>query len=305
MLLNQPVHAFAASPVTFKDARGQSVTVDNPKRIVSVGGAVTEILYAIGADDRIVGVDTTSVYPAKALTEKPSVGYMRQLSSEGVLGLNPQLILGVALAGPREVIDSLEAAKVPIMLLPEANDEKAILAKIATIAEVTGLELRGQCLANAVASDFESLRQLRTRITTAPRVLFVMSLLEGRAMVAGRQTAADEIIKLAGGVNAIESFDGYKTVNNEAIVTARPDVILAMDRGKGSVTADSVFTDPAFALTPAAAKKRFISMEGHYLLGFGPRTGIAARDLAVQFVPELKAGAEALPAASTSVDCRQ
>ena len=69
--------------------------------------------------------------------------------------------------------------------------------------------------------------------------MFVMSLLNGRAMVAGHKTAANEIIKLSGGVNAIDSYDGYKMINDEAIVAAKPDVVLSIERSKDSLEADS------------------------------------------------------------------
>src|SRR5262245_16400055 len=80
-----------------------------PARIVSIGGAVTEILYALGAEQRVVAVDTTSLYPERALKEKPNVGYMRALSAEGVLGLNPSLILASEGSGPKETIAVLKA----------------------------------------------------------------------------------------------------------------------------------------------------------------------------------------------------
>ncbi len=92
--------AVSATGIMVQDARGREVNVDNPQRIVSIGGAVTEILYALGAEDRIVAVDTTSLYPPKAMADKPNVGYMRQLLAEGVLGLNPQLVLAIAGSGP-------------------------------------------------------------------------------------------------------------------------------------------------------------------------------------------------------------
>lgn len=98
------------------DARDRDVVIDDPSRIVSIGGAITEILYALGFEDRIAGVDATSLYPPAALREKPDVGYMRQLSPEGVLGLHPSLVLAVQGSGPKETMDVLEAAKVPLVL---------------------------------------------------------------------------------------------------------------------------------------------------------------------------------------------
>ena len=99
--------AAIAAGITVHDARNRDVTIADPARIVSIGGAITEILYALGFEDRLAGVDTTSLYPRRALRDKPNVGYMRQLSAEGVLGLNPSLVLAVQGSGPKETMEML------------------------------------------------------------------------------------------------------------------------------------------------------------------------------------------------------
>ena len=124
-------------------------------------------------------------------------------------------------------------------------------------------------------------------------------------MAAGRNTAANEIIQLAGAVNAIDGYEGYKNVNDEAIIAAKPDVVLSIARSKDSVEAEAVYAHPAFALTPAAGNKAFISMEGLYLLGFGPRTAAAARDLSVKLYPALAPQAEKFAAGALTADCRK
>jgi iron complex transport system substrate-binding protein len=278
---------------TLRDAAGRAVTITDPNRIVSIGGAITEILYALGLGDRIVAVDTTSVYPPRALAEKPNVGYMRQLSPEGVLSLTPSVILASEGAGPKTTITVLESAAVPFVLVPEHFTGDGILEKIRLVTAATSAETRGRCLAEAVAADLEALAKLRARIAKPKRVLFMLSFVNGRPMVAGRSTAADGIIKLAGGVNAIDAYEGYKPVNDEAVITAKPDAVLAMERKGHTIDAATLFASPAFALTPAASNRAFISMDGLYLLGFGPRTARAARDLAVRLYPEL--GEAALP----------
>jgi iron complex transport system substrate-binding protein len=297
--------AATAEDITVHDARGRDVVIDDPSRIVSIGGAVTEILYALGFEDRIAGVDSTSLYPSTALRDKPDVGYMRQLSPEGVLGLHPSLVLAVQGSGPKETIDVLEAAKVPLVLVPETFSEAGLIEKIRLVGHAMGADPRAACLAAAVEADLTQLNALRAKVTKPVRVMFVMSLLNGRAMAAGRKTAADEIIQLAGAVNAIEGYDGYKPINDEAIVAAKPDVVLSIERGKDSLTSDAIFTHPAFALTPVAANKAFISMEGLYLLGFGPRTAAAARDLSVKLYPALATQAETFKPVAAAANCRQ
>ncbi len=296
--------ATLAAGITVHDARDRDVIITDPARIVSIGGAITEILYALGFEDRLAGVDATSLYPAAALRDKPNVGYMRQLSPEGVLGLNPSLVLAVQGSGPKETIDVLEAAKVPLVLVPETFSEQGLLDKIKLVGHAMGADKRAECLTAAVTNDLAQLRELRARVTKPVRVMFVMSLLNGRAMAAGQKTAANEIIALAGGVNAIDSYDGYKIINDEAIIAARPDVVLSIQRGKDSVEAEAVYVHPGFALTPVAANKAFVSMEGLYLLGFGPRTAAAARDLSIKLYPALAPQAEKFAPAALTANCR-
>ena len=297
--------AALAAGVTVHDARDRDVKIENPARIVSIGGAITEILYALGFEDRLAGVDATSLFPKAALRDKPNVGYMRQLSPEGVLGLNPSLVLAMQGSGPKETMDVLDAAKVPLVLVPETFSEQGLLDKIKLVGHAMDADARAACLTAAVSGDLKQLRDLRAKVTKPVRVMFVMSLLNGRAMVAGRKTAADEIINLSGGINAIDSYDGYKMINDEAIVAAKPDVVLTIERAKDSLEAQAVYAHPAFAMTPVVANKAFISMEGLYLLGFGPRTAAAARDLSVKLYPALAPQAEAFAPAALTANCRQ
>ncbi|MBS0249174.1 MAG: ABC transporter substrate-binding protein [Proteobacteria bacterium] len=259
-------------------------------RIVSIGGAVTEILYALGHDKEIVGVDTTSLYPPRAMKEKANVGYMRQLSAEGVLGLRPSVVIAIAGSGPKETMNVLEAAKVPLVIVPDSFSEQGIIEKISVIAQVTGATERAKCLTDRVHDDLAALDKIRAGIGgKKKRVLFVLTFVNGRAMAAGTHTAADGIMKLAGAVNVIDGFEGYKQLTDEAVIAAKPDVILSIQRGgPGVLDAATVFAQPAFAATPAAAKRSFVTMEGLYLLGFGPRTASAARDLATTLYPDLK-----------------
>jgi iron complex transport system substrate-binding protein len=282
---------------------GPSVPGYDSSRIISIGGSITEILYALGLQQQIIAVDTTSLYPPNVLKDKPNVGYMRQLSAEGVLGLSPTLILAIEGSGPHETIDVLERAKVPFVIIPDRFSADGVFDKIRIISADVGVPGRGECLANTVRQDMATLDAQRGRITQQVKVAFILSLANGRPVIAGRQTAADGIIRLAGGANAFDDFEGYKPVNDEAISAARPDAVLVMDRGEHALSADMVFSEPGLALTPAAEHRVLISMDGLYLLGFGPRTVRAARDLASRLYPKMVG--EGLPSerSSSSVAC--
>jgi heme transport system substrate-binding protein len=281
--------AVRADATVIRDASGRAVEIRDSGRIISIGGAITEILYALGLQKRIVAIDSTSFFPPQALQEKPNVGYMRQLSSEGVLGLAPSLILASEGAGPKETLAVLQAASVPFVLVPDQFTGNGILDKVRIVATATDTQAGGRCLAQAIRADLDALAKLRQHIEKPLRVLFLLSFMNGRPMVAGRTTAADGVIRMAGAVNAVTEFEGYKLVSDEAVIAALPDVILAMQRDSHPLDAKTIFAHPAFMTTPAAARQSFVSMGGLYLLGFGPRTALAARDLATTLYPALSA----------------
>src|SRR5262249_47415950 len=184
-----------AADVTVVDAAGRTVMIAESSRIVSVGGAITEILYALGLEQRVIGVDSTSLFPERALADKPSVGYMRQLSAEGVLGLSPTLVLAAQDAGPKETIAVLEGARVPFVLVPDRYSGGGVLDKIRIVSTATNMRERGECLAKAVEADLTALDSLQAHQSRPRRVLFILSLANDRIVVAGRNTAADGILK--------------------------------------------------------------------------------------------------------------
>ncbi|HEV7435684.1 MAG TPA: ABC transporter substrate-binding protein [Pseudorhizobium sp.] len=255
------------------------------QRIVSVGGTVTEILYALGAQDRIVAVDSTSSYPAEA-TSKPDVGYMRQLSAEGILAQEPDLILAEDGAGPPPVLDILRSSKVPMVRVPTPASADGIQQKIRAVGAAVGLAEQAEALAAKTGEDLAAITKEVAGIGKPKRrVLFVLSLSNGRVMASGSGTEAAAIIEMAGGVNAVSDVSGYKPLTDEAVIAARPDVVLSMMRGDHKLTAEDVFSLPALQATPAAADKALITMDGLFLLGFGPRTPDAVRTLASQLYP--------------------
>ena len=224
--------AARADPITVRDAAGQSVTIRDTSRIVSIGGAITEILYALGLEQRVVAIDSTSFYPPQALREKPNVGYMRALSPEGVLGLNPSLILATEDAGPKEAIAVLRAAGIPFVLgagqvqrqghRREDRDRRHRRRR----RRARRLSREGSRRPISRRS-----RRLRSRVDQPLKATFLLSFVNNRAMVAGRDTAADGIIKLAGATNAIAELRRLQADQRRGHRSRRrPDFVLAMRR---------------------------------------------------------------------------
>ena len=256
------------------------------QRIVSIGGTVTEIIHALGEGERVIAVDSTSTYP-KSAADKPDVGYIRQLSAEGVLSQKPDLIIAEAGAGPADAIAILKASGVALVSIPTPPEAEAIAAKVRAVGAAIGTPNAAEKLATDVDAGLSALKQKIAAISEPKkRVLFALSLSNGRIMAAGTNTSADAIIRLAGGVNAAGDATGYKPLSDEAVIAAAPDVVLVMDNPQLHLTAEEAFALPALQTSPAAKTGAFIAMDGLYLLGLGPRTPAAALDLAARLYPD-------------------
>ena len=262
-------------------------TEDRAARIVSLGGAVTEILYDLGAGERIAAIDTTSVHPPSALATKPNVGYLRQLSAEGILSTRPSLVLAIEGAGPPDVLKLVGEAGVPVVPVPDDPTEAGVSARILAVAHAIGADAAGRAMAADADRRFAALAAARGRIGPKVRTLFILSLQNGRALVGGRNTTADGMLALAGAENAASSIEGYRPMTDEAIVAARPDAVVMMRFGPGGAPPADLFAGPALSQTPAGRDGRLVTMDGLYLLGFGPRTPEAARDLMQALYPGL------------------
>jgi len=158
-------------------------------KIVVIGGALTEIVYALGAQDQLVGCDATSTYPqaARALAD---VGYMRALSAEGVLSLAPEGILLVEGSGPPETLDVLKKASVPVVMIADSHNRASVIDKIRDVGHALHREQQARALAATVAQQFAQIDRLTAHIARKKRVLFVLSLQNGRIVAAGKDTAA-------------------------------------------------------------------------------------------------------------------
>ncbi len=248
-------------------------------RIVAVGGSVTEVVFALGQQDRLIARDSTSIYPEEA-NALPDVGYIRALSPEGMMSVDPDLVLMLDGSGPPEAVDVLRKSGIAIADIPEDFSAEGIVEKVRAIGKALGVPEKAEELALEVEADLEDARSKAASTADGVRVLFILSTRGGSILASGSETAADGIIALAGAENAVSEFAGYKQLSEEAIISAAPDVILMMDRGGDhGATADELFSHPAIAQTPAGKNRQLIKMPGEYLLGFGPRSASAVRDL--------------------------
>lgn len=255
-----------------------------PGRVVTVGGAVTEIAFALGAGPRIIAVDSTSRFPAAARA-LPQIGYMRALAPEGLISLRPDLLLLSEEAGPPQALAVLRAAGAPMTVVPDEPGGPGLIARIRAVAAALGLD--GTALAEAVAADWAALDAPLAGLRPV-HALFVLSAARGAPLVSGAGTAAEAMLRAAGAANAVRGFQGYRPLSAEAAAMLAPETIVMMEHALAEAGGpEAVARIPALAVTPAGAARRIVAMDGPYMLNFGPRAAHARRDLAQRLHPRL------------------
>ena len=278
-------------PARVVDKDGRTVVVRDLSRIVSLNGDITETIFTLGLGDRLVGVDTSALYPPKRVATIPKIGYQRTLSAEGILSLRPTLVIGTAEAGPAPVLDQLRSAGVPVVIL-RANDTLLAGAwKLREVGKAVGLPQRGDRLGRQVARQIAIAKREAASPTTRPRVAFLYVRGPRTQLIGGTKTRADSMIVAAGAVNAgaEAGIVDYQPITAEALVAARPDVLLVLDDGLASVGGvEGLLRIPGVGLTPAGRNRRVLSYDDLLLLGLGPRTGAILRRLIRDLHPEVR-----------------
>lgn len=250
-------------------------------RIVSIGGALTEIVYALGAEQSLVGVDTTSLYP-QAASKLPSVGYARSLSSEGILALAPNHVLATEDAGPHSVLKQIEAAGIRLTVLPARHQFEGVLERIQRIGQIVGRQSTAEKLILTLKQQWQA--SLQTVASSSkksnPAVLFVLSHTPNQVMVGGQGSSAEAMLEYAGAHNAVNGFRGFKALTPEAVIAAQPEIVLLTSQGLEAIGGiDGAMRLPGIAQTPAGRKRKIIALEAMYMLGFGPRLPAAVSEL--------------------------
>lgn len=247
-------------------------------KIVSVNGTVSEILAGIGMESNIIGTDITSNYPA-SLKTKPKVGHNRNLSAEGILALQPDMVTGLSSELKPELVSQLKSAGIKLVLFTQTYSADGTRKLIKEVAAAFGRPQKADPLIKQLNSDLAAAAKVKK--VGKPKVLFIYARGTGTMMVAGEGTQMQQIIEMAGGINAVTGFKDFKPLTPEALVAANPDVILLFSSGMDSLGgAGGLMNVQGVAQTNAGKNKRFVTMDGELVSSFGPRLGLAVGELA-------------------------
>lgn len=271
-----------ADAIEVTDAEGKTVVITSSDRIVSLNGSTTEILFALGVGDNVVGCDASSTYPKGVKDKLPSIGYQYGLNVEGILSLNPTLIIGRDDVRPPQVVQQLRMAGVTVLLLKEPRAFETAKQRLLTIGKVVGHEKKAEELAKALDTDIEKLEAKLASRKETPKQKALFLYLRGTqtTLVLGTDTAPGAMFDIVGAENAAGNIKGNKPMTAESVIAAQPDVYVLFTTSLESVGGvDGLLKLPGLAHTPAGQNKRIVTLDGQYLSGFGPRSGRAALDL--------------------------
>lgn len=255
------------------------------KRLVCVGGSLTEILYALNLQEHLIAIDTTSTYPM-ATKRLPNVGYARSLSLEGVLSMRPQLLLVTEDAGPPQVLRQISHAGVQVRVLKADHRYEGLIDRIRAIGFLLGAEARAEKLIKEIHHEWQRYQQdfdhtlidknetlaKNERTNKKLKAMFIMAHSPQQVMVAGRGTSAHAIMNYLHLENAFKTLQGYKPLTPESVIAGQADIILLTDQGlQAQGGMQGVLRLPGLLQTPAARHRQIYAREANHLLGFGPR----------------------------------
>lgn len=246
-------------------------------KIVSLDGTISEILCELGLESQIVGVDVTSTFP-ETLKKLPKVGHNRNISAEGVLSLNPTLVLGLETGMMKpELVEQLKSAGKKVVIFKREYTVESTKNLIKEVAKFFNLESKAEAIIKKIDADLAKVK----KVSPAKKVLFIYARGTGSMMVGGTGTSVEKVLLLAGCENAVKGFTDFKPLTAEALVIANPDVILLFSSGLESVGGiEGLLKVQGIAQTKAGKNRKVIEMDGQLLTGFGPRIGQAVAELA-------------------------
>ncbi len=247
-----------------------------PERIVSIGGAATEIVWALGAGDRVVAVDLSSTWPEE-VRNLPQVGYVRSVSPEGVLSMRPDLIVATGALGPPAARKMMERFAVETVWLPDPDSVEDLRLSIEKVAAGLDRAGKGEALWASIENQLQQVEANRPQEGERPEVLFLLEPPSGGSagMAGGEDSRAEALIRLAGGRNAASGFFGFRPVSFEGILEMNPQIILvALSSGHGGTEAEIEGLRNHSSLQAVAAVRNN-AVYGVPLddLAFGPRLG--------------------------------
>ena len=252
------------------------------KRIITAGGTITEIVSELGLGDLIVATDITSTYPAK-MKELPSIGYRNQIKSEGILSMNPDVILAETDYLSADVVAQLIATGIEVKFFEKPTSIEGTFKLISDLADYLDEAEKGKVLQEEVKNELFELEQFleKQKMIEKPTMLFIMARGEDMIFVGGDDTFASSIIQLSGSQSPVLGFKDFIPLTPEALAKFNPDYILLFDSGLATLGGkDGLTKIRGIEQTKAFQNGKILAYDGLLLSGFGPRVAEVALEIA-------------------------
>ena len=250
-------------------------------RIVSIGSSITEIIYFLNSQDQIIAIDITSNFPEDA-KKFPSVGYIRNLSAEGLLSTNPSIIISEDDIGPKNIIKQIQDTKTELRIIPEEQTLNGIIQKIQCVGNIVGqqkeTEKKISSEINPVINKIKEIK--REKDLSNIKIMMILSTEGNSTVVAGSNTSGDSFIKMLGATNIFASINGWKAVTAETILLKNPDYIIIPEKDLHKQSnVNTISENVILKETNAGKNNGYIIKDGMAILGYGPRTIFTLMDV--------------------------
>jgi iron complex transport system substrate-binding protein len=271
--------------VTLATGLARAADQDPGNRVVCVSKQLNEFIFALGAEKSLVGRDLTSIYPP-AIQAIPSVGYHRALSADGIVSLKPSVFLTDGNVGPDQVLDRLRDVGIPIMVMKPDDTVAGAQDLMLRLGAYFHKESQAADLVARWKKDMDTLPQVEAN-ARRPRVLMIHFGQSSNAYLAlGQGGAAEQVLRWAGGQNAIDKVGGMTRLTPEVIAQTGAETIIATDVGYDRYGSAEKFAElPGISLTPAGQAGRIYRIDETDLMYYGPRTADAVRRIAAMLRP--------------------
>lgn len=262
----------AAEEIVLHDGLGREISLEVPvERIVSLAPSNTEILYAIGAGDKVVGRDEFSDYPPE-VSSLPSVGgSFTAYNYEAIVDLQPDLVLAAEI-NTAEQVQALEDLGLQVYWLANPTSLEEMYANLLTLAALTGNEGQASALVEDLKTRVANVEQIIASAAETPKVFYELDSTDPNApWTAGSGTFIDTLISMSGGQNVVSHLEGqYLQISVEELVVQNPEIILLGDAAYG-VSAESVAARPGWDGIDAVRNGRVYAFDDNLVSRPGPR----------------------------------
>tara|TARA_Y100000590_G_scaffold227747_1_gene257026 strand:+ start:2449 stop:3282 length:834 start_codon:yes stop_codon:yes gene_type:complete len=253
---------------------------ESNNKLITIGGSITEIAFSLGLENNIIAVDISSTLPPK-VKKLPQIGYIRHISAEGILSMEPHKIITTSEMGPPNVIEQIQNTGIELIIYDSPSNYNDVLKLIKKMSNSFNIVEKGDEIILKLSKEYKFIQDKISLLKNKKKFVFFMdSRNTGVFNVAGGNTRANYLIELIGGENIFKNeFNKYKKVSSENILSLNPEIILIGSMTNESILKKQLLNDKNLKLVDAIKTNKIFIIDIGYYLTFGTNITKAAIDL--------------------------